>query len=448
MKACRASFLWLLLLLLLGVSAWNPPGPGPAAAGWMPGLAVAALLTAGLARTVSGRVWVAGAALLGLLAAYAWNPAYRWNEGLGLLPVDHVPWLPASVHPAGSWGTFTLALAMWAAFALAFQLSERHVGWLQMAALTGAVAMALGVLAQRLEPGHARLFAHTGIFVNENHFAVFINMLLPVVLAMASRARFRAVQEGRPSSPAGLYLLAAVLMGAAVVACRSRAGVAVMTLLVAAHVHLRNRLVRRFPFADVPISPGAKRLGWLAILVVAALAVLAFAREWRQAGDIRAEWVFRSGILKDTLAVWRDHRFWGTGPGTFSAVFPYFQSALFQGRTILHAHCEPMQFLSEFGLAGGLWVVLAAGLAGTARTAAAPVGGRIPPFASLERRAFVLGLAACALHALIDFPLRIPLLALLAATWAGVWAGHRPAPVRAAPPAASNPVQPTCPKEQ
>ena len=50
----------------------------------------------------------------------------------------------------------------------------------------------------------------------------------------------------------------------------------------------------------------------------------------------------------------------------------------------------------------------------------------IPPFAELERRAFALGLAACALHGLIDFPLRIPLLALIAAAWAGVWAGNRP----------------------
>jgi hypothetical protein len=292
------------------------------------------------------------------------------------------------------------------------------------------------------------LFERTGIFVNENHFAVFINLLLPVVLAMAARARFLAVQEGRPSSPAGLLLLAAMLMGAAVVACRSRAGVAVMALLVVAHVCLRNRLVRQYPFAGVPVSPVARRLGVLAILVVALLAALAFAREWRQWGDIQNEWVFRSTILKDSLAAWRDHRFWGTGPGTFSAAYPYFQSALLQGRTLLHAHCEPVQFLSEFGLAGGLWVGLAAGLACSGRNRAAPVHGQIPPFAGLERNAFALGLAACALHAMIDFPLRIPLLALLAAAWAGVWAGHRPGPAPAGLQAASNPLQPSCPTEQ
>ena len=50
----------------------------------------------------------------------------------------------------------------------------------------------------------------------------------------------------------------------------------------------------------------------------------------------------------------------------------------------------------------------------------------IPPFADLERRAFGFGLIACGLHCLIDFPLRIPLIALLAATWAGVWVGTSP----------------------
>ena len=39
----------------------------------------------------------------------------------------------------------------------------------------------------------------------------------------------------------------------------------------------------------------------------------------------------------------------------------------------------------------------------------------------------VVGLAALGLHSLIDFPLRMPLIAVLAAAWAGLWAGTRPA---------------------
>jgi hypothetical protein len=34
-------------------------------------------------------------------------------------------------------------------------------------------------------------------------------------------------------------------------------------------------------------------------------------------------------------------------------------------------------------------------------------------------------LLACALHAMIDFPLRNPWIGMLAAAWAGIWAGSR-----------------------
>ncbi len=427
MMTRRFPFSGWVLLLLLGVSAWNPL-PAPWSTGLLPGLAAGALLVGLMTRSIPLRLGVAGAAILGLIALYAWNPTHRWNEGVGLLPVANIPWLPGSAFPAGSWVTLGLAAAMLAAYALAFQLPGRQIGWLQVVVLLGAAAMALLVLAQRLEPHPARLFEYTGIFVNENHFAVWINMILPIVLALASRSRFRAVQEGRPSSPAGLFLLAAVLMGAAVVMCRSRAGVAVMALLVIAHVVLHHRLVRQYPFTAVPVSPGAKRLGGLVILIVAALAVSAFAREWNHLGDIRGEWTFRFGIVTDTLAAWRTHPAWGTGPGTFSAVFPYYQSAMFHGRSILHVHCEPIQFLSEFGMAGGLWMLAAAGLALSGRGREPMDPKQIPPFAFLERRAFALGLLACALHSMVDFPLRIPLIAILAAVWAGVWAGHREAP--------------------
>ena len=427
MKVGRCPFPLVLLLLLLGASACNFQMPEPWDSWLLPGLAVLALAACLFGRALSPRLWMAGAAILVLITLYAWNPTHRWSEGVGLLPVEHIPWLPGSAFPTGSWGTLGLAVSMFAAYALAFQLSQRQVWWLQVIAMLGAVAMALAVLMQRLDPKHSPVFEYTGIFVNENHFAAFSNLILPVALALASRARFRAVQEGKPSSPAGLFLLAAVLMGTAVVMCRSRAGVAVMALEVIVYVWQYHRLVGHYPFVGVPLSSFAKVLGGLAVLLVAALAVAAFAREWRHVETVGREWNFRSGILKDTLAAWRSHPAWGTGPGTFSEVFPYYQSEAFQGRAILHAHCEPVQFLAEFGVAGALWIALAALLALSAKGVNPVRPERIPPFAELEQSAFALGLFACALHSAIDFPLRIPLIALLAAAWAGVWAGHRAA---------------------
>jgi hypothetical protein len=426
MKSRPDPFSWMWLLLLLGVAAWIPFLSAPWNSWLLPGLAVLALAVCLFSRALPMRLGVAGVAILGLIALYACNPTHRWSEGVGLLPVDHLRWLPGSAFSPGGWGALGLATAMVAAYALAFRLSESQIRWLQLAVMLGAAAMALAVLAQRLEPKRSPIFEYTGIFVNENHFAVFSNLILPVVLALAARARFRAVQEGKPSSPAGLFMLVAVLMGTAVGLCRSRAGVAVMALEVVAYAWLCRTLSRQYPFMDVPAPFLVKRLGGLVLLILVLLTVAAFAREWHHVDTLRGEWAFRSGILKDTLAAWRAQPAWGTGPGTFTVVFPYYQSEVFQWHAILHAHCEPIQFLSEFGLAGGLWVMLAARLGLSAPRVAAVRPEWTPSFAELERRAFALGLIACAIHSGIDFPLRTPVIALLAAAWAGVWAGHRP----------------------
>ena len=428
MKAGGDPFPPALVLLLLGAAAGDVPLPAAWRIGTLAGLSLLALAVVLFFGRLPARIWIAGGLVLGLIALYAWNASHRWIDGRGLVPLEHVPGMPASAFPGGTWGTFRVGLASFAVFALASRMSARQVRWLQGVAVVAGAGMALAVLMQRLEPNPFHVYERTGIFVNENHFAVFSNLLLPVALAMASRARFRAVQEGRPSSPAGLYLLAAVLMAAAVVLCRSRAGVAVMALLVAAHVGLCRRIFRAYPFVGIPVSPWLRGMGWLSIAAAAGFAVRAFVREWRQVEIIGREWAFRSGILKDALAAWREHPVWGIGPGAFPVVFPYYQSAMFEGKTILHAHCEPVQFLIEFGVAGGILALAGMALALFARRGEPfAAAAEIPPFADLERRAFGFGLVACALHCLVDFPLRIPLIALLAAAWAGVWAGTRPA---------------------
>ncbi|MGD9611322.1 MAG: O-antigen ligase family protein [Kiritimatiellia bacterium] len=423
MKVRGAPFPLAFLLLLLGGAAWNFPGPV-----WLlPGVALVALAGCLALGGVPARIGVAGGLWLGLIALYAWNASHGWADGRGLVPREHLAGWPASAFPAGTWSAFRLALAAFAAFVLGATLSRRQIRWLPWGAAAAGAAMALAVLMQRLEPNPWSIYERTGIFVNENHFAAFSNLLLPVVLGAAARARFRAGQEGKLSSPAGLFLLVAALMAAAVVLCRSRAGVAVMALLVAAHVGLGRRTIREYPFAGVPMSVWLKGLAGLSVAAAAGFAVRAFWREWRHLEFFGQELTFRSGILTDALAAWREQPAWGIGPGTFSVVFPYYQSAAFAGRTIRHAHCEPVQFLVEFGVAGALAVLAAAALAFSARGGDSAGPADFPPFAELERPAFSFGLLACGLHGLIDFPLRIPLIALIAATWAGAWVGTRPA---------------------
>jgi hypothetical protein len=421
----------LLLLGLVGVCVWPLPVSTAVRMGILPVLALLSTAVLLAERRLPVRIWAAVAAILVLSAVYAWNPSHRWVEGMGLLPVPHLSWLPRSAFPAGTWGSLALASGLLAAYALAFQLTARQRKGLLIAAATGAAAMAIAVLVQRLEPQRYAIYELTGVFVNENHFAVFANLMFPVVLALASRARFRAVQEGRVSSPAGLYLLAALLLAGAVMMSRSRAGMVVMALLVLAHLWRGRRLVRLHPFLDAPRASVSRLLGWVAAAAAAGVVLVVLAREFQRRADVASEIQFRLAILRDVGRTWLDRPAWGTGPGSFTAVFPYYQAELFRGQAVLHAHCEPAQGLAEYGWAGLLWLGGAVGLALSARprrnACSANDGAEIPGFAAWERPALAAGLLALGLHACMDFPLRVPLIALLVAVWAGVWAGSRPA---------------------
>jgi hypothetical protein len=408
-----------LLLVLPAAVAWAVARPGPWSVAGLVAMAGASLAA------VPGRFRWAWAALLGGIALYAMNPTHRWVEGTGLLPAKPLPGLPGSAFPRGTWNALGMAAGACSAFVLASALSARKVRILQVAAAVAGAGLAVMVLAQRLEPKPFPVFDRTAIFVYENHFAAWANLVLPVTLALGARYRFRAVQQDRMSSPAGLCFLAALLLAAAIVMSRSRAGVAVMAFGVAATMWNLRVLSERTPFAGPPRSRWREVWNAGMCLTAAVLAGTVIAREWNGLAGLLEQGAFRFAILKDALSVLRDRPAWGAGPGTFSIVFPYYQSELLQDRTFLHAHCEPVQFLMEFGWAGGGAVLAAAGIAVFGLMGRRCPDPDLPPFAELERRAFGLGLLACALHAIIDFPLRNPWIGMLAAAWAGIWVGSR-----------------------
>jgi hypothetical protein len=429
MKRTASIVLLPLLVLLLTSAAWPAALPAPWSTALVPALTLLLLLACVITQPPPLRLWAAGVGLLVLLYAYVWNPSHSWSSTAGLVPQDYHTGWPAAAYPPGARAALLFAGTVWTAFVAGVSLSRRQLSWLPALAALATAGMALVVISQRLEPNAPRIREFTGIFVNENHYAVFANLLLPVVLAGAARARFRAVQAGLPSSPAGLFYLAAALSAAGVVMSKSRAGVAVMALLVGAHVLLHWRTVRRYPFAGVPLSPVFKALGVAAFLTAVAFAVRAFWAEWQQVSAITSEWTYRSGILRHSFTAWQELPRWGYGPGSFAIIFPYYQAAEYARHTILHAHCEPMQFLVEYGWAGVAILLALTALAFSTRRAP-PVAdpAEVPAFADCERCAFGLALVAGVLHCLVDFPLRIPLLALLIALWAGVWVASRPHP--------------------
>jgi O-antigen ligase len=364
------------------------------------------------------------AVFLVLLTTYYFNSTHRWVDGVGALPINHIGFLPGSAFPSGTLQALCFSAIALVAGGLSMDLGRKEVNFFRSIAVLAAAVTALAVLGQRLTPRPYPVFELTGFFSYENHFAAFANLILPVALCAASRQRMNAFQTGRISSPAGVTLLAAAIIGAAVAMSRSRAGLAVTGLIFFSFICWQLRLQRRHPFMIPPVSLLAKiSLGTGSVAVVC-MVMVRMAREWIHLVRIGQEVPFRGQILADVLSMWKAHPWWGTGPGSFTAVFPYYQSVPLEKYFFAHAHCEPLEFLSEYGLLGGgifLTAVACILFFGRRRDAE---NRSSPSFVELEGFGIILALCGIGLHSLIDFPLRHPLNALLTGVWIGILAGR------------------------
>ena len=171
-----------------------------------------------------------------------------------------------------------------------------------------------------------------------------------------------------------------------------------------------------------------RRLKWggvTGILVGVILCMIAVGSPGERFRGIGGEISFRAQVCSDTVSMWRDNPVWGTGPGSFAAVFPYYQSMPSEMFTLLHAHCEPLEFLAEWGvlgavifLAGVAWILLS-----TPPNEAAVV--QKPSWSRVEGVGLWMALAGIGLHGLIDFPFSHPLIALMTVMLIGILAGQK-----------------------
>ncbi len=353
-----------------------------------------------------------------LFAVYALNPSHRWEPGLGLLPLKPWPGLPASADVPGTLNAGALAAAAVAVFAMGRCIRRADALAIQWVAVAGGAILSAVVIHERM--GGVRYMQAAAVFVNVNHFAALANLLLPVVLTTATRHQYRAAQNGSPSSPAGLCMLAAGLMAAAVWLTRSRMGVALLGCTILFWSWLQWRLNRHYGF----LNPRNRLWGrWFPALAGGALVAVLLAAGLRGTtlptrilGDLQ----FRARIVADTFAIWRDNPWWGTGPGSFAQVFPYYQSEALSRHAVRHAHNDPLQFLSEYGLLGvGLTLLcLGWGLRLFRRNHRNHHNGEEwPRPGELESPGYAFGLATVALHSLVDFPFRSPVILLVASLW-------------------------------
>jgi O-antigen ligase len=260
-------------------------------------------------------------------------------------------------------------------------------------------------------PGHV----HFGPYVNPNHYAGLIEMLIPVAV-------FYIPERNGRSSVADLILLilAATLGMASLLLSGSRGGLLALSTetliaMVACGWSARRRerrslttavaitiLTAMLLFLWVDSGWVSKRLGLIGI------------RE----KTVWAEWTdFRKGLVLDSLRMLRAHPILGVGLGNFETAYPGYQSFP-SDLWIDHAHNDYVEAIAETGLIGAALIFWALIL--FFRLAFRDLAHSLRSEHGWIRFGAVLGCCGLLVHSFVDFNLHIPANAAWFAVLGGV----------------------------
>jgi len=276
-----------------------------------------------------------------------------------------------------------------------------------------------------------------GTFVNTNHCAAYLAMALSVTVALILHIRR---QRTKPNASTGteaiasitpyrphplllpLFASAAGLMLAALLLTRSGGGI------IAATVGLVF-------FTVIFISRGSKRntrqtAAVMVLVLIAGLAALSLllpqdVEPSVLTAETTSDVANRLTIWRQALVIVGEFPLCGSGAGTCGLLMRHYTN-----RMVVHAHNEYLELLCDLGPAGLACTLPLLALAlrllttARARPGAGGTNRRIRPRRYPRDRILPLGvstaLAALAVHALVDFPLRIPAIALTAAGLLGL----------------------------
>ena len=215
-----------------------------------------------------------------------------------------------------------------------------------------------------------------GPILSRNHYAAFIEAVLPIALYEALRRQHSSL----------LYCAMAAAMYASVIASASRAGTVLATAEIVAVI------------AIVSLRGGAnrRRIGGSLLGICASFALFTAVVGW---GNIWSRfWApdpmqIRRQLVLSTLHMIAAHPWFGVGLGTWAAAYPRY-ALIDTGLFANQAHNDWLQWTAEGGLPFGLMLVTL--FLWCLRPAISSVWG--------------LGVIAVFLHALVDYPFSRPAL--------------------------------------
>ncbi len=287
----------------------------------------------------------------------------------------------------------------------AFRESDDWRSFIWFIMIFGFLVAVFGILQQVTFNGKLYWFREMrfggipfGPYVNRNHFAGFIELVLPVslvplVLGKVRRERWYLV---------GIFALLPI--GALFLAA-SRGGI--VSFAVELGVLLLMLLLRRTRGEHV-LAGGLILL--LAFLFVSWLGVKQVLDRFSSLQSLEVTTGKRASMRQDTWRIFLDHPWTGTGLGTLQTVFPAYETN-YDGKIVNHAHDDYLEGLAETGIAGGICGACFLGV--LFLVSLRQLLQLDKPFAAALHLSGLVGCSGLLVHSLADFNLHIPANAVL-----------------------------------
>ncbi|VFM95075.1 MAG: O-Antigen ligase [Candidatus Kentron sp. G] len=343
---------------------------------------------------------------------------------------DGVGWRPISLNRTATWGVWLALLPPIVVYLAARQVSAERVLQLSIIIILMAVMQALLGLLQYMAGdgplflGMSSLQRATGTYTNPNHLAGLIEMTLPVAIGLYvyslgqktghsgwhARIAFLATIRGHR---AFWFAVLAVILLLGIIFSRSRTGIAVMifgTLLLT--ILFSRRLGGYSVYGRV-----GTLLAFVAGLGFAIGLAPIFSRfamfDPIEDGRLRL-WSYSLDGIATFFPV-------GSGPGTFSDVFPAFQGPDLGRWFINHAHNDYLEWVFEGGIIALVVMLLLAGLFARQWVLALKSKGQEWGQYRFLQIGAGIGLSLLLLHESTDYNLMMPANAIYFAFFAGVF---------------------------
>ncbi|GAB5560442.1 MAG: O-antigen ligase [Synoicihabitans sp.] len=329
--------------------------------------------------------WI-GLVFFGYVLIQAFNPAWEFvqmEKSWGMRQIAHIEWLPTGMRTPFEmmnpwrqmmiWGApFILVSALWAGFTRrksVINLLTAIVANATILAIVGIVARATanGSILWLIESRKDYAYAS---FIYKNHAGSFFALALGIAIALAVYYHRQAIRKHRRSSPAVLFILAAMIAAVAVLQSYSRAAIIITgAFLVVVSLIGLVRLIRK---------SNAKSM----LLVISLFAVYLTGFTALGSKLVNSTLTLnRFEVLSESSSVWRRQTAWdaglemandkpayGWGSGGFRFLFPKYQyprpellrpewnKNLFYFWEFIHN--DYLQLLIETGRVGSVWITL------------------------------------------------------------------------------------------